>query len=211
MRKPSGAFEARNLFRNVYFWMAVGASVLLLYVGFIAFTFLPRSTSEVTSEEYPEKNAIEEEPVDNEVPKKKKKSVKGTGALAKADVELITRGGWVDSDDHKMTIVIRVFNLEPNVVDEIIKSGNVQIEIDGASATIINSEPFQKNGFLTRAEAVISDEKFENFKAGKTQSVEIATIVNNGDDRSLIDVINKRFKSKKKVEVEGTKIDWNTK
>lgn len=207
MRKPTAAFEPRNLFRNVYFWLAVGGAIFLLYVGFIAFTFLPRSTSEVTGEETTEKKAEDEKNVEDETPKKRV-SVNGTGALSKAKFELIKNGGWVDSDDRKMTIVIRVYNLDSSVADEIIKSGGVEIEIDGTTATIINSEPYKNNGFLTRAEAVISDEKFDNFKNGKTQSVEIITSVNHDDDKPAVKVMDKRFAKLKKVEVEGVKIDW---
>lgn len=143
MRKLTGAFELRNLFRNVYFWMAVGALILLLYAGFIAF-FLPRSTSEVTGEdvEKTEETATDEKIVADEKNEPKEKpqknvSVKGTGALSNAKFKLITNGGWFDSDDHKMTIVMQVFNLSSAVVDEIIKSGGVEIEIDGVAATII--------------------------------------------------------------------------
>lgn len=206
MRPSNGTFELRNLFRNVYFWLAVGGSILLLYVAFIAFTFLPRSTSEVTNANKRENTQTEKK---NVVTEKTEKSVssKGNGALSGARFDLIAKGGWVDSDDRKMTIVMRVYNLNPAKVSEIIRAGGIEIEIDGEKATIINSEPYQKNGFLTRAEAALSPEKFDKFSDGDTQNVEIKTILHyDGDDAT--DVINKRFEKRNKTEVEGVKIHW---
>ena len=77
MKQPSEAFEPRNLFRNVYFWLAVGGTIFLLYVAFIAFTFLPRSTSEVTSENANKaENASTDKKSIPEETKKKKRFVK---------------------------------------------------------------------------------------------------------------------------------------
>ena len=206
MRPSNGAFEPRNIFRNVYFWLAVGGSIFLLYVAFIAFTFLPRSTSEVTNANKAE-NALPEKK--NVVTEKTEKSVssKGNGALSGARFDLIEKGGWVDSDDRKMTIVVRVYNLNPAKVSEIIRAGGIEIEIDGEKATIINSEPYQKNGFLTRAEAALSSEKFDKFSDGDTQNVKIKTILHYDGDNAT-DFINKRFAKRNKTEVEGVKIHW---
>ena len=209
MRKPNGAFEPRNLFRNVYFWLAVGGAIFLLYVAFIAVTFLPRSTSEVTNV-----NAAEDIPSPNrevsaEKPEKINVSTKRTGALSRAQIKLITNAnsGWVDSDDRKMTIVVKISNLNPSIVGEIIRSGGIEIEIDGEKATIINSEPYQRNGFLTRAEAVLSVEKFKKFSSGDTQSVEIKTTLRYDGD-SAGETENQRFGKSNKTEVEGVKINW---
>lgn len=208
MKISNEAFEPRNLFRNVYFWLATGGAIFLLYVTFIAFTFLPRSTSEVAvvKNENPANEAKEKV---SEVSQKSSKSTptKGKGALTRAKFDLIERGGWVDSDDRKMTVVIKVFGLDVEKIDEIIRSGGIEIEIDGVKASIINSEPFQKTGFLTRAEAVLSTEKFDKFVGGEMQSVEIKTTLNlNGD--TAADVTNKRFEKQNKTEVEGVKINW---
>ncbi|HMS41635.1 MAG TPA: hypothetical protein PKE69_15490 [Pyrinomonadaceae bacterium] len=208
MKISNEAFEPRNLFRNVYFWLAVGGTIFLLYVAFIAFTFLPRSTSEIAIEKNVNPANEVKEKV-SETAQKTPKNIprKGKGALARAKFDLIEKGGWVDSDDRKMTIVMKVFGLDAEKVDEIIRSGGIEIEIDGVKAAIINSEPFQKNGFLTRAEAVLSTEKFDTFVGGETQSVEIKTTLSlNGD--SAADITRKRFEKQNKTEVEGVKINW---
>lgn len=209
MKPASHAFEPKNLFRNVYFWLAVGGAIFLLYVGFIAFTFLPRSTSEVTNAntEKAENASTNKQTVSSQTPKKGI-SAKGTGKLSGARITLVKNGGWIDSDDRKMTIVMRVERLGKEIVGEIIRAGGVEIEIDGRAATIINSEPFG-SGFLTRAEAVLSVEKFDKFTNGETQSVEIKTVLRY-EDNSATDVENKRFAKWKdnKTEVEGVKIDW---
>lgn len=213
MKPARNAFEPRNLFRNVYFWLAVGAVIFLLYVGFIAFTFLPRSTSEVTNAntEKAENTSTNKQTVSSQTPKKTNISSKGTGKLAGVRIDLIKHdnSGWVDSDDRKMTIVVKVSNLNPAIVNEIIRSGGIEIEIDGMAATIINSEPYQRNGFLTRAEAAMSVEKFDKFTGGDTQSVGIKTILRFDGD-SATDVENPRFAKRKdnKTDVEGVKIDW---
>ncbi len=207
MKQSGGAFELKNLFRNVYFWLAVGGAIFLFYVAFIAFTFLPRSSSEVVVKE-PDKEKVSVVGK-TEVTEKSRKSVstKSDSDLQKAQVKLITNGGWVDSDDRKMTIVIQVFNLNSSGVDEIIRSGGIELEIDGEPAEIINSEPYRKNGFLTRTKAVLSVEKFEKFNLGETQSVEINTTLRYGGE-TITKVINNRFNKGSKTEVEGIKIHW---
>ena len=207
MKQSGGTFELKNLFRNVYFWLAVGGAIFLSYVAFIAFTFLPRSSSEVVEKE-PDKAKVSVVGK-TEVTEKSRKSVspKSGSDLPSAQVKLITNGGWVDSDDRKMTIVIQVFNLNPAVVDEIIRSGGIELEIDGESAEIINSEPYRKNGFLTRTKAALSVEKFDKFNIGETQSVEINTTLRYGGETTA-KVINKRFMKQDKTEVEGVKIHW---
>lgn len=209
MKPASHAFELKNLFRNVYFWLAVGGAIFLLYVGFIAFTFLPRSTSEVMNANT---NAAENTPTDKQIVSsqtpKKSVSTKGTGKLTGARITLVKNGGWVDSDDRKITIIMRVERLGKETVSEIIRAGGVEIEIDGRAATIINSEPFG-SGFLTRAEAVLSVEKFDKFTNGETQTVEIKTVLHYGSDGAT-DFENPRFAKRKdnKTEIEGVKIDW---
>ncbi len=207
MKQSGGAFELKNLFRNVYFWLAVGGAIFLFYVAFIAFTFLPRSSSEVVKND-PDKEKVSI-PVKTDVTEKSRKSVsiKSDSDLQKAQVKLITTGGWVDSDDRKMTIVIQIFNLNPTVVDEIIRSGGIELEIDGESAEIINSEPYRKNGFLTRTKAALSVEKFDQFNIGETQSVEINTKLRHGGE-TITKIINRRFAKQDKTEVEGVKIHW---
>ncbi|CAN5236631.1 hypothetical protein BH10ACI1_BH10ACI1_04120 [soil metagenome] len=210
MRQLPEAFQSKNIFRNVYFWLAVGGSIFLLYVAFIAFTFLPRSTSEVTNANFTEaeNSSTNKKNVSTQTPKKNVSS-KGSGKLSGARINLVTNNnsGWVDSDDHKMTIVVKISNLDPAIVSEIIRSGGIEIEIDGEKATIINSEPFQKNGFLTRAKAALSSEIFDKFSSGDTLSVEIKTSLHYGDD-SATDIISKRFAKQNKTEVEGVKIAW---
>jgi len=205
--KLKSALELRNLFRNVYFWLIVGGTIFLLYVGFIAFMFLPRSTSEVKVENIDKKSETssnENKKISNE--SKKNVSSKGTGELVGAKVILVTRGGWFDSDDYKMTIVIRTENLRKVIADEIRRSRGIEVEIDGVKASIINSEPFG-SGFLTRAESVLSAETFENFKNGATQWVEIKAILRHQNDTKT-EIINRRFAKLDKTEVEGIKINW---
>lgn len=207
--KLQGAFEPKNLFRNVYFWLAIGGAIFLLYVGFIALTFLPRSTSEVTNQNSDKTSDVERDRNEKNKPAatpKKEVSSKRTGKLAGVRISLVTAGGWFDSDDYKMTIVIRAENLKKEITDEIRRSGGIEIEIDGVTAAIVNSEPYG-SGFLTRAEAVLSAEKFEKFKNGETQRVEIKTVLRYQNDTKT-EFINRRFAKRNKTEVEGIKIDW---
>lgn len=207
MNQTGSAFEPKNLFRNAYFWLAVGGAIFLFYVAFIAFTFLRRSTSEV----------IDNNSNSNTVPVAEKKSTpeterKNADSKSRIDTvkwqsQLVTNGGWVDSDDRKMTIVMRFSNLTPAKVEEIIRSGGVEIEIDGATAEIINSEPYGKSGFLTRAKAALADEKFDDFSDGKTGRVEIKTTLRYGGEMGT-KVFSKNFAKQNKTDVEGVKIAW---
>lgn len=193
------AFEPRNLFRNVYFWLAIAGFILLLYIGFIAFTFLPRSTTEVT------KNADNSQ--DSGIISADSPEKKTSESLGNARFEIVKSGGWIDSDDRKMTIVLQVSNLKDSIVQDLIRNSGISIEINGTKAEIINSEPYKNNGFLTRAKAVLAVEVFDNFNSGETQSIEIKTILAvNGEVKEK--TINKRFAKRDKTEVEGVKIAW---
>jgi hypothetical protein len=192
------AFELKNLFRNVYFWLAVGGFILLLYVGFIALTFLPRSSSEVTKDENPQ----DSKGLSADAELKKKSRI-----FENVRVSVNQNGGWVDSDDRQMTIVLQVTNLKSEIVEEIIRNNGISIQINRTKAEIINSEPYKKTGFLTRAKAVLSPEVIDKFNFGETQYVEIDTSLNvNGEE--ITKNINRRFAKRNKTEVEGIKIAW---
>lgn len=200
--RMENAFEPKNLFRNVYFWLAVAGFILLIYVGFIAFTFLPRSSSEVTEMNKSVNKSQDSESLSADAPEKKK-----SGNLGNARFEVIKNGGWVDADDRMMTIVLQVSNLKSSIAEEIIRSGGISVEINGVRAEIINSEKFKNSGFLTRAKAVLAVETFDKFSNGETQSVEIKTNLSvNGEEKEK--TITKRFAKRDKTEVEGVKIAW---
>ena len=206
MNQFGSAFEPKNLFRNAYFWLAVGGVIFLSYVAFIAFTFLPRSTSEVT-ENNSNANVAPSAEKTAAPPEKKNVSSKNRSAALKWQSRLVTNGGWVDSDDGKMTIVMQISDLSPSKVEEIIRSGGIAIEIDGVTAEIINSEPYRKDGFLTRAKAALASEKFDDFNSGKTGRVEIKTTLRY-DGESGTKVVTKNFAKQNKTDVEGVRIAW---
>ncbi len=207
MNQFGSAFEPRNLFRNAYFWLAVGGAIFLFYVAFIAFTFLQRSTSEV----------VEKDSNGNVVPlaekttpaeiEKKNVASKSRIETVKWQSKLVTNGGWVDSDDRKMTIVLRISDLSPAKVEEIIRSGGIEIEIDGALAEIINSEPYGKDGFLTRAKAALASDKFDDFSDGKTGRVEIKTTLRYEGEMGT-KVVSRNFAKQNRTDVEGVRIAW---
>lgn len=196
------AFEPKNLFRNVYFWLAVAGLILLIYVGFIAFTFLPRSSSEVTKDDKSVNNSQDSESLSADSTEKKKSK-----NLGNARFEINRNGGWVDSDNRKMTIVLEISNLKSSIVEDIIRSGGINIEINGAQAEIINSEPYRNNGLITRAKAVLAVETFDKFNNGEIQKVDIKTILKINDEEKE-KTINKRFAKRNKTEVEGVRIAW---
>jgi hypothetical protein len=206
MNRSGSAFEPKNLFRNAYFWLAAGGAIFLFYVGFIAFTFLPRSTSEVTANNSNDTTVVQ---AANKTPETEKRSAvsKNRGDTVRWQSSVVTNGGWVDSDDRKMTIVMRVSGLDQARVEEIIRSGGIEIEIDGVTAEIINSEPYRRDGFLTRAKAALAEDKFENFSKGKTARVEIATTLRYGGEMGT-KIVSKSFAKKNKTDVEGVEIAW---
>lgn len=221
MKKLTKSLEPRYLLRNIYFWLLVGGTILLIYVCFIAFTFLPRSTSEVTDEktdtasellekrnENIENSTSDETEISDEENTKTSSSNKVGKQLTKAKVILLKNGGWIDKDDRKITVVIKVINLNPKIIKEIISSDGVQVEIDGQEARIINSESFKNNQLLSRAEAFLSVDKFNKFiDSDEEQKITIKTMlkVNNS---SIEKIINRRFLKSNKSEIEGLKVLW---
>ena len=206
MNQSGSAFEPKNLLRNAYFWLAAGGAIFLFYVGFIAFTFLPRSTSEVTVNDSNGNVAALAEKTS--APETEKKSAsKNRSNAVKWQSSVVTQGGWVDSDDRKMTIVLRISGLNQSKVEEIIRAGGVEVEIDGTTAEIINSEPYRKDELLTRAKAALADDKFDDFSKGKTGRVEIKTTLRYGGETAT-KTISKNFARQNKTDVEGVKIAW---
>ncbi len=217
MNKLAQEFEPRNLFRNIYFWLAVGGLILLIYVGFIAFTFLPKTTSEITDEkarvekvEETSDESDEDSTDDDETStqtKDKTTSSKGSGELSRANFIVVKDGGWVSSEDQKMTIVIKAINLKAEIVNEIVSSNGIEIVIDGIEANIINVEPYKNSQLLARADAVLAEEKFDKFSNGETQNVKIDVKMKYREataSRSFV----KHFTKMDKTDVEGVRINW---
>lgn len=207
MNQSGSAFEPKNLFRNAYFWLAAGGAIFLFYVGFIAFTFLPRSTSEVTVNDSNGNVVPLAEKTSASETEKRSAASRNRRETAKWQSNVVTQGGWVDSDDRKMTIVLRISGLNQSKVEEIIRAGGIEIEIDGTTAEIINSEPYRKDELLTRAKAALADDKFDDFSKGKTGRVEIKTTLRYGGETAT-KTISKNFARQNKTDVEGVKIAW---
>jgi hypothetical protein len=189
------------IFRNKYFCLAVVGAFLLIYAGFIIVALFNYADSVSLSE-----SSKRNDNSDSEQIKKKNASVISKD-LENMQIVLVDRGGWIDFDNRKITIVLRVKNLEKDYISEIIRSSSVKVQIDGDTAAIVNLEPFHETSFLIRAESILNPENFGKFRSGIVQSVEIKTKVTFGED-SKTEEINRRFVKTNKVQVEGVKIHW---
>lgn len=217
INKFSQEFELRNLFRNIYFWLAIGALILLFYVGFITF-FLPKTTSEIVDSKSTEANSevkakINEDTKNSEdnedsVIDENESGSDKSAKLKGVSFQFVPSGGWVDTNDQRMTIVVKALNLKADILDEIIYSKSIGIMIDDVEAKIINIEPYKKNQLLARANAPLRAEKFDKFVSGDSQKVKITIVLNPGG-KTADDEFIRTFSKTDKTDVEGIRVKWN--
>jgi hypothetical protein len=212
------AFELSKLFRNIYFWLAIGGLMLLFYVGFITF-FLPKTTSEITDSKPAEPNNKVKPEIDEDLKNSEddepsagidedKSGSDNPAKLKGVKFQFVRDGGWVDTDDRRMTIVVKALNLKADIIDAAIRSNSVGITIDDVEAKIINIEPYKKSQLLARAFAPLPVEKFDKFVAGDTQKVKVTVVLHHAG-KTADDKFVRTFSKTDKTDVEGIRVKWN--
>lgn len=133
------------------------------------------------------------------------------GSLNPSNVRLDLQDGNVSSDKN-LIVILKMSGLgNKETVDELRKSGNVTIEINGDRADINNTESPNEDSLLITAQTRISDEKYRDFNDGKLQSLEIRANINYKSDSTASKYLSTEFQKGTKSSSLGQEIVFGTK
>lgn len=115
------------------------------------------------------------------------------------------------SSDKKMMLTLKLSGLDggKNVIEELRKDGYLSVEVDDQKAKIQNTEAIGDNALMIRVQTDISEEKFNNFNDGKSQTLNVRTDLNYGAGDTVSKTVSTNFKKSGKSSSLGQEIAFD--